>query len=120
MARRHIRILAVTNPAVLEAMRTVPRDRFISEAYRDAAAVKAHLANCGEALGEFLQIAEVLREHGGQNRKDAARRAVELLAEVGIDRAADRARQIEAAVDEVDGRVKLRCRIHRVRARRRE
>jgi oligopeptide/dipeptide ABC transporter ATP-binding protein len=40
------------------------------------------------------QIAEVLREHGGQNRKDAARRAVELLAEVGIDRAADRARQI--------------------------
>jgi protein-L-isoaspartate(D-aspartate) O-methyltransferase len=37
MARRHIRIRGVTNPAVLEAMRTVPRDRFISEGYGDAA-----------------------------------------------------------------------------------
>jgi protein-L-isoaspartate(D-aspartate) O-methyltransferase len=37
MARRHIRIRGVTNPAVLDAMRAVPRDRFISEGYRDAA-----------------------------------------------------------------------------------
>ena len=31
------------------------------EAYKDAAAVKAHLDNCGAALGEFLGIAELLR-----------------------------------------------------------
>ena len=37
MARREIKIRGVTNPAVLEAMRTVPRDRFISESYGDAA-----------------------------------------------------------------------------------
>jgi len=37
MAKRHIEIRGVTNPTVLEAMRTVPRDRFISESYGDAA-----------------------------------------------------------------------------------
>ena len=37
MARRHIKIRGVTNPTVLEAMRTVPRDRFISKSYGDAA-----------------------------------------------------------------------------------
>jgi quinol monooxygenase YgiN len=31
------------------------------EAYKDADAVKAHLENCGPALGEFLKIAELLR-----------------------------------------------------------
>ena len=31
------------------------------EAYKDAEAVKAHLENCGSALGEFMKIAEVLR-----------------------------------------------------------
>jgi len=31
------------------------------EAYKDVAAIKAHLANCGAALGEFLKIAQVLR-----------------------------------------------------------
>jgi len=31
------------------------------EAYRDAAAVVAHLENCGAALGEFMGIAELLR-----------------------------------------------------------
>jgi hypothetical protein len=31
------------------------------EAYKDAAAVLAHLENCGPALGEFLGIAELLR-----------------------------------------------------------
>ena len=31
------------------------------EAYKDAAAVQAHLENCGPALGEFLNIAELLR-----------------------------------------------------------
>ena len=31
------------------------------EAYKDAAAVLAHLENCGEALGEFVKIAELFR-----------------------------------------------------------
>lgn len=31
------------------------------EAYKDAAAVKAHLENCGPALGEFMNIAELTR-----------------------------------------------------------
>ena len=31
------------------------------EAYKDAAAVKAHLENCGPALGEFLNIADLTR-----------------------------------------------------------
>ncbi|MBL7115665.1 MAG: hypothetical protein ISS35_07850 [Kiritimatiellae bacterium] len=31
------------------------------EAYKDAAAIMAHLENCGAALGEFLGIAELLR-----------------------------------------------------------
>ncbi len=31
------------------------------EAYKNADAVKAHLENCGPALGEFLEIAELLR-----------------------------------------------------------
>lgn len=31
------------------------------EAYVDAAAVLAHLANCGEALGKFVKIAELFR-----------------------------------------------------------
>ena len=31
------------------------------EAYQDAAAVMAHLENCGEALGKFVQIAELFR-----------------------------------------------------------
>lgn len=37
MPRRHIEIRGVTNPTILEAMRTVPRERFISEGYGDAA-----------------------------------------------------------------------------------
>jgi peptide/nickel transport system ATP-binding protein len=44
------------------------------------------------SVGE--QIAEVLREHLEMGRREAAARAVELLAEVGIDRPAERARQI--------------------------
>jgi peptide/nickel transport system ATP-binding protein/oligopeptide transport system ATP-binding protein len=44
------------------------------------------------SVGE--QIAEVLREHAGLGRKQAALRAIELLEEVGLDRPADRARQI--------------------------
>jgi len=31
------------------------------EAYKDAAAVMAHLENCGEALGKFVQIVELFR-----------------------------------------------------------
>ena len=31
------------------------------EAYADAAAVLAHLENCGEALGKFVEIAELFR-----------------------------------------------------------
>lgn len=31
------------------------------EAYRDAAAIMDHLANCGETLGQFLEIAELVR-----------------------------------------------------------
>jgi quinol monooxygenase YgiN len=31
------------------------------EAYRDAAAVLAHIENCGEALGKFSQVAELFR-----------------------------------------------------------
>jgi hypothetical protein len=31
------------------------------EAYRDAEGVLAHLANCGPALGEFLEIAKLIR-----------------------------------------------------------
>ena len=31
------------------------------EAYKDAAAVQAHLENCGPSLGELLEIAELLR-----------------------------------------------------------
>jgi quinol monooxygenase YgiN len=31
------------------------------EAYADAAAIFAHLENCGEALGKFVQIAELFR-----------------------------------------------------------
>lgn len=31
------------------------------EAYKDAAAISAHLENCGEALGEFIKIAELFR-----------------------------------------------------------
>lgn len=31
------------------------------EAYKDAAAVMAHLENCGEALGKFGQVAELFR-----------------------------------------------------------
>ncbi len=31
------------------------------EAYVDADAVLAHLANCGEALGEFLKVADLVR-----------------------------------------------------------
>ena len=31
------------------------------EAYRDAAAVMAHLENCGSALGKLLEIAELTR-----------------------------------------------------------
>jgi len=37
MTRRHIKIRGVSNPQVLEALRTVPRDRFISESYGNAA-----------------------------------------------------------------------------------
>ena len=37
MARRQIKIRGVSNPSVLEAMQTVPRDRFIPEGYGDAA-----------------------------------------------------------------------------------
>jgi quinol monooxygenase YgiN len=31
------------------------------EAYKDAAAVMAHLENCGEALGQFVKVAELFR-----------------------------------------------------------
>lgn len=31
------------------------------EAYKDAAAVMAHLENCGEALGKFVKIAQLFR-----------------------------------------------------------
>jgi hypothetical protein len=31
------------------------------EAYQDAAAVQAHLENCGALLAEFLKIADVMR-----------------------------------------------------------
>ncbi len=31
------------------------------EAYKDAAAVQAHLENCGAALGEFMEIAELTK-----------------------------------------------------------
>jgi len=34
---------------------------FCREAYVDAAAVEAHLENCGAALGQFLETADVLR-----------------------------------------------------------
>lgn len=34
---------------------------FCREAYKDAEGVQAHLENCGELLGEFLKIADVLR-----------------------------------------------------------
>ena len=40
------------------------------------------------------QVAEVLREHGGLSRREAAERAIELLDETGIDRPRERARQI--------------------------
>jgi oligopeptide/dipeptide ABC transporter ATP-binding protein len=44
------------------------------------------------SVGE--QIAEVLREHAGLGRNAAQRRAVELMVEVGLDRPAERAKQI--------------------------
>lgn len=47
------------------------------EAYKDADAVKAHLANCGAPLGEFLKIAEVLRMevHGPSDQLDQLKEA---------------------------------------------
>ena len=47
-------------------------EMFCREAYKDAGAVQAHLANCGQPLGEFLKIAEVLRMevHGPADQLD--------------------------------------------------
>ncbi len=47
------------------------------EAYTDADAVSAHLENCGEALGEFLEIAELLRIelHGPAGELDKLKEA---------------------------------------------
>ena len=44
--------------------------------------------SCGE------QIAEVRRLHAGESRRQAREKAVELIAEVGIDRPAERAKQL--------------------------
>ena len=53
MARRQIPIRGVTNPAVLEAMRTVPRDRFIPESYGDAAFGDHPLPiGCGQTISQ--------------------------------------------------------------------
>ena len=45
------------------------------EAYTDAGAVGAHLENCGEALGKFLEIAELFRieVHGPAGELDKLR-----------------------------------------------
>ena len=45
------------------------------EAYKDAAAVMAHLENCGEALGKFVEIAELFRIelHGPAGELDKLR-----------------------------------------------
>jgi len=45
------------------------------EAYTDAAAVAAHLENCGAALGQFVQIAELFRieVHGPAEELDKLR-----------------------------------------------
>ena len=49
------------------------------EAYKDAAAVQAHLENCGPALGEFLEKAELLRieVHGPAAELDKLKEAFE-------------------------------------------
>lgn len=48
------------------------------EAYKDAAAVLAHLENCGPALGKFLEIAELTRIefHGPAAELDKLKEAV--------------------------------------------
>jgi len=53
MARRHIEIRGVTNPTVLEAMRTVPRDRFVPESYGNAAYGDYPLPiGCGQTISQ--------------------------------------------------------------------
>jgi peptide/nickel transport system ATP-binding protein len=52
------------------------------------------MTSLNPVFGVGEQIAEVLREHLGMGRRAAAARAVELLDEVGLDRPAERARQI--------------------------
>ncbi len=52
------------------------------------------MTSLNPVFGVGEQIAEVLREHIGMSRRAAAARAIELLDEVGLDRPAERARQI--------------------------
>ena len=69
MRRRQIPIRGVTNPAVLEAMRTVPRDRFIPESYGDAAFGDHPLPiGCGQTISQPSIVAlmtEALRVEPG-------------------------------------------------------
>jgi peptide/nickel transport system ATP-binding protein len=69
------------------AMRAV-RGRRIAMVFQEPMTSLNPVFSCGE------QIAEVLRTHRGMDRRSAWRRTVELLEEVGIDRPADRARQV--------------------------
>ena len=52
------------------------------------------MTSLNPVFGVGEQIAEVLREHLGMGRRAAAKRAIELLDEVGLDRPGERARQI--------------------------
>ena len=51
------------------------------EAYKDAKAVMAHLENCGAALGEFLNIAKLLRieVHGPAAELEPLKEAFEAM-----------------------------------------
>ena len=70
-----------------EAMRRV-RGRRVSMVFQEP------MTSLNPVFGVGEQIAEVLREHLGMGRRAAAARAVELIDEVGLDRPAERARQI--------------------------
>ena len=92
MARRHIPIRSVTNPEVLRAMQTVPRDRFISESYGDAAFGDHPLPiGCGQTISQPSIVAlmtEVLGVGTGDRVLEVGTGSgyqAAILAELGCD-----------------------------------
>ena len=82
-------LLGGTDLLALDARRLRDvRGRRIAMVFQEPMTSLNPVFSCGE------QIAEVLRRHRGMNRRQAARRSVELLEEVGLDRPVDRARQV--------------------------